>query len=87
MFALWRWLTGRSHNRREFDPVPLMILYAVIALITFGYDAAVYPNPPCAEDDYSCGNTPNDIPGIKPAFAGAFWPLFWTWEAAEAIAN
>jgi len=56
-------------------------IYVPAFLITFGYEAA---NP---------SESPNCIHRMDKSFctvtdalaAGAFWPLYWTWEAAEYL--
>lgn len=94
--SIWNWLTGTtpgySHGGTHYGPLRnfraayLWWLYPVIAVYTFGYDATNYPSR-----DYDYGQNGNveacrvesDFTVIKATAAGAFWPLFWTWEVMD----
>lgn len=68
-------------NRPPRNAIP--ILYAAVALITFGF-AANERAASChvAYEAYAC------IPGAPVmigSMAAAFWPLYWSWEVADAV--
>ena len=54
---------------------PALIGYAVVAVITFGHAAS---NTNHCLRQIRCGTLAEAILG---AYAGVFWPLYWSWEA------
>lgn len=63
----------------------LLALNAGIALFTFSY-AAAHPTP-CYYGGYSTalyeGPCDTTLIALGALTAGAFWPLYWSWEAWE----
>lgn len=52
----------------------LIVMYLLIALFTFGYDA----------NQHNQDEVPHAIAGL---FAGGLWPLYWSWEAQSILAE
>lgn len=72
----------RGMNRSQV----VLIVYAAIAVITFGYSAAEqdrFQQGKCAtaEERVAAGERCYRLPGFAGFFAGAAWPLYWSWEA------
>ncbi len=72
-------------NLREHRDAILGWGYVVIALITFGYNAANHPS--C-----SIAWRPEDVPtrssvetGTKSAIGAAVWPAYWVWELSDKM--
>lgn len=65
------------------------LIYAVMAVVTFGRAAAEYQrgldrycvaSVPVAERRRECSDD-GETPVSSGSFAGIFWPLYWSWEA------
>lgn len=59
------------HSKLDYFVVGCMVLYAVIALVTFGYAAANVPE--------SCAKFP-ECAALTGIFSGVLWPFYWSWE-------
>lgn len=55
--------------------------YALVALLTFGYAAS---NAACKPHMFSL-STVQECRAMTGLVAGISWPLFWSWEAFDAL--
>lgn len=90
MRSFINWLNVNYSLKEQRDMIrrTLVLIYLAIGLMTFGQNAAYHP---IMEIERVVDRTTNDTifvdsvapaTGLKAAFAGLVWPLYWTWEGA-----
>jgi hypothetical protein len=66
-------------------PATIACAYLSLALFTFGHSASqAYAD--MSNSHYGCHVSPSNCAGgaaIRGFFAGALWPLYWSWEAQQ----
>jgi len=74
-------------------PLKILFAYILIGIVTFGHAASRHPEATETEfsDCIAARNQGANVVCLKPdgvaalsgAFAGIFWPAYWSWELWE----